>query len=173
MTNTLLEVYRHDAGCKEMAFIPICLGDLIEQVVRQLRPLAEQSGLSLTIDPASQMGSETQVEGDSLELRRVLTNLIGNAIKFSDQGKIAVRCQLASQLSPPNQHHANNGDRAERVQVEIKDMGRGIPPRRSTAHGGSVSLHSEVGKGSVFTVSFPQLKMPAPQHLIAQASTRR
>lgn len=197
MTNTLLEVYRHDAGCKEMAFAPVCLGDLAAEVVRQLRPLAEQSGLSLNIDPTSPTSpAATQVQGDIQELRRVLTNLIGNAIKFSDRGEISVRFQL---IPNNNMSHGRAPSNAGMVQMEIEDTGRGIPPAEHQriferyrqgehmragnglglhlvkcivqAHGGSVTVRSEVGKGSIFTVRLPQLtRAQKSQNLLAQTS---
>lgn len=198
MTNTLLEVYRHDAGCKEMAFVPVCLGELIEAVVQQLRPLAEQSGLSLSVDSTDHLSpAATQVEGDSQELRRVLTNVIGNAIKFSDQGKISVRCQLVPEKTNCSQAENSNS----MVQVEIEDTGRGIPPADQQniferyrqgdhmragsglglhlvkciveAHGGSVTVHSEVGKGSLFTISLPQFLTPDSQRFLTQAPLKK
>ena len=181
MTNTLLEVYRHDAGCKEMAFIQVDLVPLIESVVQQLAPLAGKSGLALTFQP-SQAINQTggTINGDSMELRRVLTNLIGNAIKFTDAGSITVRCDMTSE-----------GENAPAVQIEIEDTGRGIAPdEQSTvfdryrqgdhmragsglglhlvecivkAHGGEVSVESEMGKGSIFKVSLPGCAIASPK----------
>ena len=118
MTNTLLEVYRHDAGCKEMAFIKVELVPLIKSVVQQLAPLAGKSNLALTFQPSQAMNQTGgTINGDSMELRRVLTNLIGNAIKFTDAGSITVRCEMISE-----------GEQGPMAQIEIEDTGRGISP---------------------------------------------
>jgi two-component system, sensor histidine kinase and response regulator len=215
MTNTLLEVYRHDAGCKEMTFTPVCLTQLIQEVVQQLCPLAEKSGLSLSFDEASDLAftpnsSSTsqsipiQVYGDSLELRRVLTNLIGNAIKFSDAGQITVRCrQSPAEAHGPARSISPN---PAVVTVEIEDMGRGISPEEQEniferyrqgnhmragsglglhlvkciveAHGGSIAVRSEVGQGSVFTVTLPPLDLhmaqsAAPLNTVQSHSSRQ
>lgn len=175
MTNTLLEVYRHDAGCKEMAFIEVDLVPLIESVVQQLTPLAGQSGLTLTFQPSETTGrTGGKIKGDSMELRRVLTNLIGNAIKFTDKGSITIRCDILQ-----------DDDNPAMVKIEIEDTGRGISPKEQQmvferyrqgdhmragsglglhlvncivkAHGGEVSVRSEVGQGSTFEVLLPQL----------------
>jgi len=174
MTNTLLEVYRHDAGCKEMAFIEVDMISLIESVVTQLKPLASESGLSLDFSRQDDFApGQSQIQGDSMELRRVLTNLIGNAIKFTDKGGITVRCGLSC-----------NPDEVEMIRIEVEDTGRGISPEEQRtvferyrqgdhmragsglglhlvsciikAHGGQVAVASVEGKGSTFTVLLPQ-----------------
>jgi signal transduction histidine kinase len=110
MVNTILEVYRHDAGQKTLSFSPCNLSTLIQEVVQELMPLASEKGIALNAGstvPAlplnthhAKTGEEganngemgvTTVMGDRLELRRVLTNLVGNAIKFTDQGTVDVR----------------------------------------------------------------------------------
>lgn len=180
MTNTLLEVYRHDAGCKEMAFIELEILPLIESVVQQLSPLAGQSDLALTFQPSQTMREQgTKIHGDSMELRRVLINLIGNAIKFTDAGSIVVRCGLTQTMNNPM------------VKIEIEDTGRGISPQEQRivfdryrqgdhmragsglglhlvkcivkAHGGQVSVQSEVGKGSTFQVLLPTVAIASRQ----------
>ena len=112
--------------------------------------------------------------GDRLELRRVLNNLIANAIKFTDTGGITIRI---FETSP----HPGNQDS---VTIEIQDTGYGIAPedqatifkrfrqgkhKRSgsglglhlshrivEAHAGTIQVTSEVGKGSLFTVQLPK-----------------
>ncbi len=183
MVNTILEVYRHDAGSKTLNFSSCDLWELIEEVVNELSPLAEKQGLSLNIEPEVQDDREPiQVMGDRIELRRVFTNLIGNAIKFTDQGSVRVV------LNRPIQQPALERDGASRrastwAAIAIEDTGRGIPPedqatlfqrfrsgkhKRSgsglglylssqiiEAHGGILEAESTVGQGSRFTVRLP------------------
>jgi CheY-like chemotaxis protein len=89
MVNTLLEVYRYEAGRKTLCFSPVEIKTVMEEVMQELSPLAEQKQLSLK--PNFGENVTTKVVGDRLELHRVFTNLIGNAIKFTDTGSIEVR----------------------------------------------------------------------------------
>ncbi len=97
LVNTLLEVYRYEAGRKTLHFSPVNLAELAKDVTEELSPLALDKGLKLEL--VNDAAAAAIVQGDRLELRRVLTNLIGNAIKFTDQGAVVVR--LATTPSAP------------------------------------------------------------------------
>ena len=86
MLNKLLETHHYELGQKILSFIPVDLEQLITEVITELKPLTEGKSIELktNISPVS------TVKGDRLELRRVLTNIIGNAIKFTDKGRIEV-----------------------------------------------------------------------------------
>jgi signal transduction histidine kinase len=169
MVNTLLEVYRFEAGRKTLAFQPVNLSQLLEEVSEELSSLAAQKELAVNLDLGEELGF-SKVMGDRLELHRLFTNLIGNAIKFTDTGSVTIR------LTP-----ATASD--EYITVEVADTGPGIPleeqptlferfrqgshkssgsglglylsRRIVEAHQGTILMNSEVGKGSVFTVRLP------------------
>ncbi|WP_226584223.1 ATP-binding response regulator [Microseira wollei] len=177
MTNTLLEVYRYEAGRKTLSFSPVDLRDLLKEIIAELSPLAGDKKLSLTL-AFSQNNSghpdQFTVAGDRLELHRVFTNIIGNAIKFTDTGAIDVHLNSAN--STPN------GARPQ-VTIEIQDTGPGIPKEEQAwlferfrqgrhkhsgsglglhlsqriveAHQGTIQVKSEVGQGSLFIISLP------------------
>jgi two-component system, sensor histidine kinase and response regulator len=164
MVNTLLEVYRYEAGRKTLTFAPVNLYELTEDVIRELSPLAIDKGLELRMEGPN----DCVIKGDRLELYRVLTNLIGNAIKFTDKGLVVVRLSKIG---------------SSEVQIEVQDTGAGIPEseqpnlfesftsgkhkrsgsglglhlsrRIAQAHGGSISVNSQVDQGSTFTVMLP------------------
>lgn len=172
MVNTLLEVYRYEAGRKRLTFSPVNLSELVEEVVGELSPLAIDKGLELIVDHANQGDGKSgiSVMGDRLELRRVITNLIGNAIKFTDKGFVKVR--LAEVASP-----------YPTAILAVEDSGPGIPAeeqpnlfesfmqgshrrggsglglhlsrRIAEAHNGTIEVKSKVGEGSTFTVKIP------------------
>jgi len=172
MVNTLLEVYRYEAGRKTLCFSPVKVQEVIEEVIQELSPIAEEKGLSLPCQMAE--NAQTQVVGDRLELHRVFTNLIGNAIKFTDHGSVEVRLSNCAKDSENNDSW---------VMVEIQDTGCGISPedqkmlferfrqgshKRSGSglglhlskrivetHQGTIELKSELGKGSLFLVRLP------------------
>ena len=165
MLNTLLETHHYELGQKTLSFIAVDLQKLISETIEELEPLAKEKGLKLEYSEDCQ---SSEVKGDRLELRRVITNLIGNAVKFTDKG--SVKISLAS--------------KGDRVTVEVADSGIGISPedqkavfqryhqgnhRRAgkglglylcqqiiNAHGGELTLQSELGKGTTFTFSLPK-----------------
>ncbi len=171
MVNNLLEVYCHEAGEKELNFTSVDMQEIAEVVVRELLPLAEEKGIALILESGKLANKVTnKVKGDRLELQRVLTNLVGNAIKFTDEGLIIVRLTGANASS-------------SFVIVEVEDTGAGIAQaeqitiferfhqgkhRRSTSglglylsrrivesHRGKIEVESEVNQGSIFRVYLP------------------
>ncbi|MEH2161150.1 MAG: hybrid sensor histidine kinase/response regulator [Nostoc sp.] len=177
MVNTLLEVYRFEAGKKTLNWEECNLREISQEVVDELSPLTIEKGLTLTID-TSKLDSVSKnaavIMGDRLELRRVVNNLIANAIKFTDTGGITIRI---FETSP----HPGNQDS---VTIEVEDTGYGIAPEdRATiferfrqgkhkrsgsglglhlshriveGHAGTINVASEVGKGSLFIVQLPK-----------------
>lgn len=180
MVNTLLEVYRHDAGSKTLTFSPVDLREVVQEVVQELEPLVECQSLQLRVEVptlAEDSPLNTVVLGDRLELRRVLTNLVGNAIKFTDRGSITIR------LIGGNSSEVDGDQSPNWLRLEVEDTGAGIPVedqavlferfrqgdhkragsglglylsrRIVEAHRGSIEVQSEVGQGSLFTIRLP------------------
>ncbi|MDZ8223842.1 MULTISPECIES: hybrid sensor histidine kinase/response regulator [unclassified Nostoc] len=177
MVNTLLEVYRFEAGKKTLNWEECDLREISQEVVSELSPLTSEKGLTLKIDTREldpQGKNAGIIMGDRLELRRVINNLIANAIKFTDTGGITIRI-----FETPL-----NSENADSVTIEIQDTGYGIAPedqatiferfrqgkhKRSgsglglhlshriiEAHAGTIKVTSELGKGSLFTMQLPK-----------------
>jgi two-component system sensor histidine kinase/response regulator len=175
MVNQLLEVYRYEAGRKTLTFSEVDLRPLTEEVIQALLPLALEKDIKLQAHGLEdQAATCCTVMGDRLELNRILTNLIGNAIKFTDQGRIEV---ILTGVNPAT------AEKKSWITVEVKDTGPGIPPdtqahlferfqqgrhrhsgsglglylsrRIVEAHHGELSVTSEVGKGSSFVAKLP------------------
>jgi two-component system, sensor histidine kinase and response regulator len=138
MVNTLLEVYRHEAGQKKLTFAPCDLGTIAQEIFQELQPLAQEKGIHLQTDiqpTANPSGKkEAVVLGDRLELRRVLTNLVGNAIKFTDAGFVKIRIfnDPGYTDSPASTHstdtHSTDAHSTSWIVVEVEDTGSGISP---------------------------------------------
>jgi len=187
MTNTLLQVYRHEAGQKKLVRSPLSIYLLAKEVVQELKPLADEKHIDLALETrplavAEKGGDDPvrsyQTEGDRIELRRLLTNILGNAIKFTDKGSISVSLSI-------NSHTCAAIPAPEAIEVAIKDTGAGIEKeaqekifewfyqgnhmragsglglhlskRIAEMHQGTLTLESEVGRGSTFTLALPRL----------------
>lgn len=168
MVNTLLEVYRHEAGHKALTMSPVNLLNLAETVVTELSPIAAEKSLTAVlcradrvdasvpaVSAANHNGAATPdkghrgnsllnddaftVQGDHLELRRVITNLIGNAIKFTDVGHVTVTVGTAPHLpleveanGYPRDGIASPLENRPWVWLSVADTGIGIPPAEQT-----------------------------------------
>jgi two-component system, sensor histidine kinase and response regulator len=127
MLNNLLEVHCYEVGQKILSFVSFNLSELIEEVKAELMPLAKEKSLELRSQCCP---SIQEIEGDRLELRRVFTNLISNAIKFTDSGLIEVR------LNSMVRSHSGGGASSTKNQadtqtvpwiaIEVEDTGIGI-----------------------------------------------
>ncbi len=172
MVNTWLEVFRHEAGYKTLTFLKCNLYDLMQEVVSELMPLALEKKLQLKVAYPSrtQNSPPPMVLADRLELRRVLVNLVGNAIKFTDSGSVVI---YLSEVDPDGAF----------ITLRVEDTGCGIPPEEQAtlferfrqgnhkrsgsglglylsrciveAHGGSISAQSNFGQGSCFNMRLP------------------
>ena len=130
------------------------------------------------------------VIGDTLELRRILTNLVGNAIKFTDQGGVEITLGQTSDLPEPLRSSPQPS--SPWVSVRVQDTGIGMTPaeqqaifqwfrqgehrraghglglhlaqRLATLHGGTITVQSTPGHGSCFTLWLPaQATLPIPK----------
>lgn len=177
MVNTLLEVYRHEAGRKTMAFAPFSLAKLLEEIQAELDPLAAEKSLDLTLVLPQQ--DPCTLVGDRLEIRRVLVNLVSNAIKFTDGGQVQVQVSRGQVGDRPHWHIAvqDTGCGIEpEMQATIFDWFRSGNHRRSgsglglhlarrivRAHGGDLTLQDSSDAGSTFLLSLPQQPETARQ----------
>ncbi|MDF5708237.1 MAG: hybrid sensor histidine kinase/response regulator [Nostoc sp. S4] len=168
MVDTLLEVYQYEAGGKTLDFFVVDLWELCQQVVQELMPLADVK--QLTLKAVLTKGTEAslaRVRGDRLELRRLLANLVGNAIRFSDAGSIEVRLNSTVQgvtievedtgigMNPEEQLLLFDRFRQGKHQRRGNGLGLYLSRQIVEAHQGNISVSSTVGKGSIFTVYLP------------------
>ncbi len=114
--NDILDLSKIDSGKLEFESAPFSLREAIEDIAALLSPSAAEKGLELAV--RIQPDIPAALIGDVGRIRQIVTNLIGNAIKFTEQG------QVVADVS---------GERAEdvfRVQVEVEDTGIGIPDEK-------------------------------------------
>lgn len=166
---TLVENLLHLArGDKQKAnpFEEVNLSILLKDVSDTLHPLAEAKNLSLHCE----IPENLIILGDSDELIRLFVNLLDNAIKYTERGEIkisatnnekSVEVKVADTgIGIPAEHIPHIFDRFYRVEESRTMHGAGlgltIAKEIVNDHGGKIEIQSEIGKGSVFTVSLPR-----------------
>jgi two-component system, sensor histidine kinase and response regulator len=172
MVRNLVEAYTYDAAAKQFTFIPIDLIRLITEIVSELTPIAIAKNIELTstILDRDLPDANFQVAGDRLELKRLITNLVGNSLKFTDLGRISIElrpslpnfptvtvaiCDTGTGISESDL--ANLFERFRRGNHKRSNSGLGLYlcKQITEAHGGKISVTSKVGEGSTFLVELP------------------
>jgi signal transduction histidine kinase len=166
LVNEVLDLSKIEAQRLELQRVAFDLSGLVSQVTRGLLPEAQRKRVELTVEVDASAGGH--VLGDAGRVRQIVTNLIGNALKFTDEGSVRVTVRRRA-----------DGD----VEISVKDTGRGVPPQaqeaifepfvqasaqrggtglglsisRSLARlmGGEVMLHGTSERGSTFEVRLP------------------
>ncbi|MGE3977583.1 MAG: response regulator [Nitrospira sp.] len=115
LINDVLECSKIEAGKLEMECLDFNLRTTVEQVLAQFAERAETKGLELT--GLVHASVPTGLKGDPGRLRQILTNLVGNAVKFTDKGEVTLQAYLEEDLPD-----------AAVIRFEVTDSGIGINP---------------------------------------------
>ncbi len=171
--NEALDITRIETGKLQLTSQSFRLTDLMQGVIDMFEPLAREKNLTMSLVIAPAMRGP--YNGDAGRIRQILTNLIGNAIKFTEQGGITVDVtgvhgRGASSLRfavidtgigiSPDQHEQVFEDffaqaAGEGRQARGDGLGLSISRRIARAMEGDVSVHSAEGAGSTFVLSLP------------------
>ncbi len=121
MINDLLDISRIEAGRIVMKLDPVEMTEIAQQRLEELKPQADEKEIILDLDAPSDLPNLT---GDTERIGQILTNLIGNAIKFTPtKGKVSVK--MSRKGCPVELDHTI--DENDGVHVEVIDTGPGIP----------------------------------------------
>ncbi|QTR50252.1 ATP-binding protein [Candidatus Thiothrix anitrata] len=170
--NDILDISRLEAGKLELLDEPFRVCDILPNVIATMRTIAEQKQLALELHVAEDFPK--QLHGDSLRLRQVLLNLIGNAIKFTQQGKVIVRVNPAGEdvlrfevqdtgtgISPEKQdklfHAFSQINRYDQHNHSGTGLGLAISRKLITLMGGTIGVNSKLGEGSTFWFEIPAI----------------
>lgn len=175
IVDTLLEVQSYEAGAKKLTLMPCDLGDIAQDVVQELKYLAQSKGLVLNVQGLEEGRSQSlKTCGDYLELRRMLTNLVGNAIKFTECGSIDISitvptpedqikltvCDTGIGLSPQELEHLFERFHKGTHRQSGSGLGLHLVSRIVESHQGTISVESQPNQGSIFTICLPKLPLP-------------
>lgn len=168
LVDEVLDLSAIESGETKVDLVPVPVEELLRSAAQSVVPMAQRRGLSVSVqvDPAVEV-----VVSDRMRLKQVLLNLLGNSIKFTDEGSVSVRAERD----------------AEDLVITVADTGRGIPEaelervfddfyqvertgdakaagaglglavsrRLVEMLGGTLSVESELGAGSSFVVRLP------------------
>ncbi len=189
--NDILDFSKIEAGKMQIARRPFSPAALVGDLERIMAPLARQKGLAFE---ARYEGPAVALLGDEGRIRQILVNLLGNAVKFTDAGKVAFRLRVTPLEGGRMRFFAEVEDSGEGIskddlarifapfeqadsQLSRRHGGTGlglaISRRLAEAMGGELTARSERGKGSVFMLSLVlEQAQEAPESAPARAKER-
>ena len=170
LVDDMLDLSKIEADRLEVKAEPLTLSPCLQEVVTQLKPMANTKGLYLTLEAVDSL---PKVVADGYRIRQIVINMVSNALKFTEQGGVTIRCTLL--------------DNYDMLRVSVHDSGIGISPAAlgyifeafrqadgSTTRrfggtglgltiarklielqGGEVAVESTVGSGSTFSFTLP------------------
>ncbi len=167
LINDVLEMAKIEAGRVQLENAPFDLGGMVRDVTEMMSQRAQSKGLQLLLDQSSMF--PRYIVGDEARLRQILINLLGNAVKFTQQGGVTLRLGTRQNKSahlvievedsgigikPEDQRHVFEPFIQLGEQGTSKGTGLGLTITRQFVQmmGGSISLQSEPNKGSLFRI---------------------
>ena len=186
--NNILDFSKLEAGRLSFEKIPFSLRDTVYDTVNLLLPTVYEKNIDLSVDIDS--GVPDLVVGDPLRLQQILTNILGNAVKFTNQGSVTLTMSSSGLVSPNSEIL---------IEAQVSDTGIGISPSQLktifrpftqanasisrtfggtglglvitakllSKMGGSITVKSNIGKGSRFSMSIPLATAPVEAERIA------
>ncbi|MFT3858309.1 MAG: ATP-binding protein [Aquabacterium sp.] len=172
LINDILDLSKVESGRLELEQVRFAAHSVVQEVVRVLGVRAHEKGIGLRMNLPDALPAT--IQADPGRLRQIITNIVGNAIKFTQQGEVVITVKLGN---------AGNGE--PRLRIDVQDTGVGIPHdkleavfepftqaessttrrfggtglgltisrRFARAMGGDITVSSELGQGSTFHIS--------------------
>jgi len=166
MLNTLMDISEAESGAMQLRLAPVALGDVVARAVDLYRDVADAKGVTLDVEP----GGGVIVDADRTRLEQVAANLIDNAVKYTPAGgrvDVGVRAEDGRAILTvadtgagiPADELPRIWDRLFRGDTSRTERGLGLGlslvKAVVEAHGGTVEVESEPGKGTELTVTLP------------------
>ena len=168
LINDVLDISKIEAGQLEVALSPFDMRQLVEKVGQSFQAMAEKKGLQLAVLLDPEVGL---FNSDLRRVEQILINLVNNAIKFTHQGKVEIRCWIENGRLLTRVSDTGIGIKQQDIEklfqpfhqieigldrrVEGTGLGLSICHKLADLLQGEISVESEWGVGSVFTVALP------------------
>jgi PAS domain S-box-containing protein len=168
---SVLDVSKLDSGALKPTVVDCAIGDVLDRLRSDFQPLADEKGLRLLIEPTAE-GARTDPE----LLRRLLGNLLSNAIRYTAKGRVRVASEAKGHeveitvrdtgIGIPLNEVAKIFDefyQVDRGSQRPEGLGLGLSIVKRLAHllGHDVGVESVVGEGTAFTVTLPRVALQA------------
>jgi PAS domain S-box-containing protein len=180
IVNDILDFSKIESRRVELESLPFTLAHAVDEVVKPLAVRAREKGISLGSTIAASVPA--RIVGDPVRLKQILINVIGNAVKFTEAGSVALDISVEQ-----------GEDQPQTLHLRVVDTGIGIPPDKVTAifepfrqvdgsmtrrfggtglglaiastlaelMGGGIKVDSAPGRGSTFDITIPAVAAPA------------
>ncbi|HXF61472.1 MAG TPA: PAS domain S-box protein, partial [Caldilineaceae bacterium] len=170
LVNDVLELSRLDQQRETLHLAPVDLNELVQSVAAAHEARAEMQNLALVFEPAPDL---PLIHGDRDKLIQVMTNLVANALNYTQAGRVVIRtcwdpdrravlaevqdtgCGIHAEDLPHLFDRFYRGKRDQLPPVPGTGLGLSIVKELVELHGGTITVASEVGAGSTFTVYLP------------------
>jgi len=169
LVEALLNFGRMEAGVRQYRFEELDAAGLVQRVVAEFEPQIADAGRHIELEAA---GAPCRIDADPEALSVALRNLVDNALKYSpncrtvwinwkrDNGRVAIEVRDRGMGIPPSERKAifrkfYRGSAAAAANVKGSGVGLAMVRHIVAAHGGEITVASEVGQGSTFTMLLP------------------
>ncbi len=172
LLDALLDVSRLDAGTLDIDVTPFAIADLLEQIETEFEPLAQEKELTLKVIPSSCI-----VTTDAVMLLRMLRNLVSNAVRYTEQGKILIGTRRLTGALRLDVHDTGIGIEVSKLDDVFEDfyqvnnperdrrrglgLGLSVVRRKAKLLDLDISVKSALGMGSRFSITVPLASGPA------------
>ncbi|PJL44918.1 response regulator [Stenotrophomonas maltophilia] len=185
LINDILDLSRIEAGHVELADEVVVVDSVLQRLRETFEPMARQKGLALEIEADAM--APTQLVADNQRLQQILKNLLANALKFTEHGKVSLHVHaggngrvrfdvcdtgigIAREQLPVIFEAFRQADGSTRRRYGGTGLGLSISRDLAERMGGSIQVDSEPGRGSCFILELPLQGAPASEALPAMAT---
>jgi signal transduction histidine kinase len=167
--NDILDLAKIEAEHLELSIKPVDLDQVVDEVIGLCATEAAKKGIGITRNTTP--GTRVRRQGDGLRLRQILFNVLGNAVKFTDQGWVEVSLEETDELIrlrvvdtgvgiPPDQlaklfQPFIQADSSDTRRHGGTGLGLTIAKRLAERMGGTITMSSQVGKGTTVVIDLP------------------